>query len=146
LVSATQDEVWGALTDPALLADCTPFVRRIAAVDDTHWYWELASLDVLGLKVSRSFTERMTFTPKERIDFRHEPPAGETEKAGVAGWYALTPEGEGTRLETEMSITVDLPLPRAAGGAVRATMGRVLDQMGERFSRSLLEHLHARRL
>jgi hypothetical protein len=128
------------------VARCTPFVSGIEAVDADHWCWELTGLDVLGLKVSRSFTERMTFTERSRIEFRHEPPPGTTEKAGVAGWYALATEDAGTRLETDMAITVDLPLPRAAGGAVRATMERVLEQMGERFSRTLLEHLHARRV
>jgi hypothetical protein len=42
-----------------------------------------------------------------------------------------------------MEITVDLPLPRASAPAVRSVMGRVVDQMGDRFSAGLLRHLGA---
>ena len=72
------------------------------------------------------------------------PPAGAAERSGVEGWYALSDDESGTRLDTSMEITVDLPLPRMAGGAVRSTMCRVIDQMGERFSKNLLAHLDAR--
>jgi hypothetical protein len=38
---------------------------------------------------------------------------------------------------------VDLPLPKASGRAVRASMGKVIDVMGDRFSQRLLDHLGA---
>ena len=49
----------------------------------------------------------------------------------------------GTRLDTSMRITLDLPLPKAAGRAVQGTVCRVIEQMGDRFSRNLLDHLGA---
>ena len=52
--------------------------------------------------------------------------------------------GEGTSLVTELEITLELPLPKAAGRAVRATMSKVIDTMGDRFSKNLLEHLGAK--
>ncbi|HYF71701.1 MAG TPA: SRPBCC family protein [Nocardioides sp.] len=143
VIDAPRERVWSALTDPGVVADLTPFVRTIRA-DGAHWCWEMTGLKVLGIGVAPAFTEQMTFDEPERIGFRHDPPPGSNERSAVEGWYALAEHEAGTRLDTSMEITLDLPLPRAAGGAVRATMCRVIDQMGERFSRNLLAHLGAR--
>jgi carbon monoxide dehydrogenase subunit G len=145
VITASRDQVWEVLTDPALIARMTPFARTITA-DGEHWRWELSGLKVLGVGVAPAFTERMTYDEPRRIDFRHDPPAGGTERAGVEGWYALEEVADGTRLETSMQVCVDLPLPRAAGGAVRRAMTAVLDQMGDRFSANLLAHLDARQV
>ena len=60
----------------------------------------------------------------------------------MSGWYALTPADEKqTRLETSLEICVDLPLPRAAGPAVRRAMKGVMATMGDRFAKGLLAHL-----
>jgi carbon monoxide dehydrogenase subunit G len=145
VVLASQQDIWAALVDPDLMARLTPFLKQVTA-DGEHWRWEMSGIDVLSLKVAPTFTERMIFTEPDRIEFHHDPPAGATEKAGVAGWYQLTPVDDGigaTRLATELEITLDLPLPRAAGGAVRAAMRTVVDLMGDRFSRNLLDHLGA---
>ena len=88
----------------------------------------------------------MVFTEPDRIEFHHDPPAGAKEKAGVEGWYHLTSadgDADATLLVTELEITLDLPLPRASGRAVRATMRKVIDTMGDRFSQNLLDHLGA---
>lgn len=140
VVRAPQSEIWDALIDPDLIARFTPFVRRIT-VDGEHWVWELTGLEVAGIGVSRVFTEQLTLIEPERIEFHHDPPPGTKEKAGVEGWYALSPVGSDTRLLTSLEITVDLPVPKAAGGAVRAAMERVMRTMGDRFSANLLEHL-----
>jgi carbon monoxide dehydrogenase subunit G len=140
VVLAPQQEIWDALVDPALMARFTPFLKSITA-DGDLWRWQLSGLNVLGAKVSPAFTERMVFREPHRIEFRHDPPAGTTEQAGVAGWYALTPTDDGTELVTELEITLDLPLPKASGPAVRAAMRKVIDRMGDRFSENLLEHL-----
>jgi carbon monoxide dehydrogenase subunit G len=142
VVAAPRAEIWGALTDPALIAELTPFVRRITA-DGEHWRWELSGLKVLGVGVEPAFTELMTYDEPQRIEFRHDPPDGETERSGVEGWYELVEVAEGTRLVTSLEITLDLPLPRASSRAVKAAMGKVIDQMGERFSKNLLAHLDA---
>jgi carbon monoxide dehydrogenase subunit G len=142
VVTAPRAAIWAALTDPALVAELTPFVRRITE-DGDHWRWELSGLKVLGVGVEPAFTELMTYDEPERIEFRHDPPHGERERSGVEGWYELTEVDEGTRLVTSLEITLDLPLPRASSRAVKAAMGRVVGQMGERFSKGLLAHLDA---
>ncbi|CAI9402384.1 SRPBCC family protein [Nocardioides sp. T2.26MG-1] len=143
VVDAPRHRIWAALTDPDLVAELTPFVRTIRE-DGEHWRWEMSGLKVLGVGVAPSFTERMTYDEPERIEFRHDPPAGATERSSVEGWYSLDEHRAGTRLVTSLEISLDLPLPRASGRAVRATMNRVIDQMGDRFSRNLLAHLGAR--
>ena len=140
VVLAPQQDIWDALVDPTLMAQFTPFLKRITA-DGDHWVWEMSGIDVLGVKVAPSFTEKMTFAEPDRIEFRHDPPAGTKEKAGVEGWYELTPTDDGTKLVTELEITLELPLPKASGRAVRAAMGKVIDTMGDRFSQNLLDHL-----
>ena len=147
VVLAPQQDIWDALVDPDLMARFTPFLKKITA-DGDHWVWEMSGIDVLGVKVAPSFTEKMTFDEPDRIEFRHDPPAGQKEKAGVEGWYQLSPatDGEGTSLVTELEITLDLPLPKAAGRAVRATMSKVIDTMGDRFSKNLLDHLGAKQV
>lgn len=142
VVAAPRSEIWAALTDPSLVAEMTPFVRRITA-DGDHWRWEMSGLSVLGVGVSPAFTEKMTYDEPERIEFRHDPPPGATERSAVEGWYELEEVEGGTRLTTSLEITLDLPLPKVSGRAVRATMNTVIDQMGERFSRNLLAHLGA---
>jgi carbon monoxide dehydrogenase subunit G len=143
VVDAPRDRIWTVLTDPGLVAELTPFVRTIRE-EGEHWRWELSGLKVLGVGVAPAFTERMTYVEPERIEFRHDPPPGTTERSSVEGWYSLTEHHAGTRLVTALEITLDLPLPRVSGPAVRATMSRVIDQMGGRFSRNLLAHLGAR--
>ena len=142
VVLADQQAIWDALVDPDLVAQFTPFLKDITA-DGDHWLWTMGGIDVLGLKVAPAFTERMVFSEPDRIEFHHDPPRGRPEKAGAEGWYALTPTDDGTELVTELEITLDLPLPRASGRAVRATMRKVVDSMGDRFSQRLLDHLGA---
>ncbi|MDN4172134.1 hypothetical protein QWY28_04195 [Nocardioides sp. SOB77] len=144
VVLAPRQAIWDVLTDPALVAELTPLLRRIDA-EGEHWTWHMTGLDVLGVQVSPTFTERMSYRELERIDFTHEPPAGVTERAGVEGWYVLTEvpesEGGGTHLATSLDITLELPLPKLSSPAVTAAMRGVMGQMGERFSRNLLAHL-----
>jgi hypothetical protein len=146
VVLAPQTAIWKVLVDPGLMAELTPFLKQITA-DGEHWRWEMSGIDVLGLKVAPSFTERMTFVEPERIEFRHDPPADVKEKSGVEGWYDLSPvpeaEGGGTFLATDLTISLDLPLPKLSSRAVRATMAKVVDTMGDRFSANLLDHLGA---
>ena len=144
VVLAPPQAIWDVLVDPDLMARFTPFLESITA-DGDHWRWQLSGLNVLGAKVAPAFTERMVFSEPDRIEFRHDPPAGTTEQAGAAGWYALSParhdNGAATELATELEITLNLPLPKASGPAVRAAMRKVIDRMGDRFSENLLEHL-----
>lgn len=142
VVSAPRAAIWDVLTDPALVAELTPFVRTITA-DGDHWHWQLSGLRVLGVGVAPAFTELMVLDEPQRIAFRHDPPHRQPERSGVEGWYALTEVAEGTRLVTSLEISLELPLPRAARRAVKAAMTGVIDQMGERFSKNMLAHLEA---
>ncbi len=144
VVTASQDEVWAALTDPDLVARLTPFLRTVRERGE-HWVWELARVPVLGTSFSFTFTERMTFDEPHHIEFAHDPEAGHAEEnAGVDGWYRLSPEEDGTCLETSMAISVELPFPGLTRPAVTAAMKGVVALMGQRFSHNLLEHLGAR--
>ena len=143
-VTATSEDVWAALTDPALLASFTPFLHRVTAEGDDHWVWEMTKVPVLGKSFAFTFRERMTFDEPHRIEFTHDPAPGAQEAAGVEGWYALEPRGEQTNLRTSLTITVDLPFPGLLRPAVTAAMKAVVALMGQRFSANLLQHLHAR--
>lgn len=140
VVAADRAAIWAVLTDPALLARLTPFVRRISA-DGDAWFWEMSGLEVLNVGFAPKFTEAMTFTDLERIDFEHAPPSGVREKAGVRGHYVLEEVEGGTHLATLLEVTVDLPLPKVSAPAVRTAMKGVMATMGDRFSRNLLQHL-----
>ncbi len=143
-VTAAPGEVWAALTDPGTVARLTPFLRSVRQRGE-HWVWEMTRVPVLGRSFSFTFTERMTFDEPHRIEFTHDPAAGDGgEVAGVEGWYALSPRGEHTHLETSMAITVDLPFPGVTRPGVTTAMKGVVALMGQRFSHNLLEHLHAR--
>ena len=138
-LSASRGRVWDALTDTALLARLTPYVRRIDDHGD-RWTWHLVQIPVLGSMVSPSFTEVMTFDEPSRIDFVHDPERRD-EKAGVEGSYVLKDTGGGTDVSIELAITVDLPFPALARPAVKAAMRAVVATMGYRFSHNLVRHL-----
>lgn len=143
-VPVARDEVWAVLTDPDLLAELTPLVARI---DDqgSHWCWHLAGIEALGLRIAPSFRERMEFVDGRRLVYRHEPEPGRTERAGADGTYHLDDHGDGgTCLEVDITLHVDLPLPRAAGPAVRRVMERSMHTTGQRFGVNLLTHLGVR--
>jgi len=143
-VTAHPEEVWSALSEPTLIAQLTPFLKKVSPHGDEHWVWELTRIPVLGKSFSFTFTERMSFDEPHRIEFVHDPSAGtDHELAGVEGWYALTRHPKGTHLQTSMDITVELPFPALTRPAVTAAMKGVVALMGQRFSSNLLHHLNA---
>ncbi len=140
IVPHERSRIWDALVDPDLVARFTPFVKRITS-DGDHWIWSMSGLEVMGIGFAPVFTERMVLTDQERIEFKHDPPGGAKERAGVTGWYALSDAEGGTRLETTMDICASLPLPRLSTPAVRSAMKGVMATMGDRFAKNLLDHL-----
>lgn len=144
-VSAPRSAVWAALTDPDLLPQLTPLLESISADGDT-WCWSMMKISALGVSVAPSFTEKMTFDEPGRIEYTHTPPNGARERAGAEGVYDLTDIESGTRLSIELTLHVDLPLPKAAEPAVRRVMEKTMQRTGERFSQNLLRHLDAREL
>jgi carbon monoxide dehydrogenase subunit G len=138
-VDAKPAQVWDALTDPALLPRLTPYLREIE-VDGDRWVWHLRRVPVLGIGIAPSFTEVMTFEPRSRITFAHDPERSD-ERAGVDGTYRLMPAGAGTDLAIDLAITVELPFPSIARPAVHTAMRGVVAGMGSRFAAHLVRHL-----
>ena len=140
VVAADRDAIWAALTDPDLLPRLTPLLRHIET-DGDRWRWELTRIPVLGVSISPSFTERMHFDPPERIEYTPAPPPGRIEHTAAEGWYQLDEVEGGTRLRISLTLSVDLPLARAARPAVQRVMRIVMARTGERFAVNLLRHL-----
>ncbi|MFP5321261.1 MAG: CoxG family protein [Acidimicrobiia bacterium] len=140
-VPAPRQAIWEVLTDPAALTDLTPLLTRID-VDGDRWCWQMAGIRALGIEVAPSFTERMTFDAPERIEFRHEPPTGTTERAGADGVYELHELApDRTHLSIDITLSVELPLPaisrRAVEKVMTSTMARTGDVFAERLARRL---------
>ena len=136
-----RERIWEVLTDPGCLAALTPLIRDITAEGDT-WCWQLSGISALGVSVAPSFTEQMTFTPVERIEYRHAPPSGTTEKAGADGVYTLTElDADHTRLFVDLTMWVDLPLPKLSRRAVERVMAESMQRAGDRFAENLYRHL-----
>lgn len=139
-VPAAADRIWAALTDPDTLVALTPLLTRIDADGDV-WVWRMQGLSALGVGLTPVFTEAMTFETERHIGFVHAPPPGSHERSGAEGTYDLTPTEGGTHLAISLTVTIDAPLPRAAGGVVTRAMASTMDRMGDRFAANLLEHL-----
>jgi carbon monoxide dehydrogenase subunit G len=136
-----RQRIWEVLTDPGCLASLTPLIRDITADGDT-WCWQLSGISALGVSMAPSFTERMVFTPVERIEYHHAPPAGTTEKAGAEGVYTLSElDGDRTRLFIDLTMWVDLPLPKLSRRAVERVMAESMQRAGDRFAENLYRHL-----
>lgn len=140
IVPADRMDIWRALTDPNLLPELTPMLRRIDA-DGDLWTWHMTRISALGVSISPSFTEQMTFTDGHRIEYTHTPPSGARERAGAEGCYDLSDVDGGTGLKISLTLEVDLPLPRSATPAVRRVMQTTMNRMGDKFSANLLHHL-----
>ena len=145
VISADREAVWKALTDPALLPELTPLLRNITTDGDT-WCWQMARIAALGVSVSPAFTEKMTFEDGHRIAYSHHPPPGKRERAGAEGVYELSDVEGGTHLDIELTLSVELPLPKAAAPAVQRVMRSTMDRTGDKFSANLLKHLGAKEL
>ncbi|MTV24950.1 hypothetical protein FTX61_05905 [Nitriliruptoraceae bacterium ZYF776] len=143
VVPAERQAIWDVLTDAPVLAQLTPLVDHIDDLGE-HWCWHLAGISALGVSVAPTFRERMTFEDGHRLEFAHDPPEERSERAGADGTYELADADGGTRLAIEITIHVELPLPRTAGPAVRRVMETSMTRTGERFGRNLLAHLGVR--
>lgn len=140
VVAADRAAIWEVLTDPALLAQMTPLVEHIDDLGE-HWCWHLTGIHALGVSVAPSFRERMRFDEGRRLTFDHDPPEEHLERGGADGVYELDDVADGTQLRIDITIHVELPLPRTAGPAVRRVMERSMARTGQRFGRNLLDHL-----
>lgn len=139
VVPAARLAIWDLLADPDSLASLTPLVTGIDAAGD-RWTWHLAGIRALGVCVAPSFTELMTFDHGRHIGFRHDRAAG-GEQAAVEGGYWLADVDGGTELRIDLTMSVELPLPRLARGAVEKVMAATMARTGTRFARTLYERL-----
>jgi carbon monoxide dehydrogenase subunit G len=141
-VPASREAIWSVLRDAQALADVTPLVRAID-VDGDRWTWHLRGISALGLSVTPSFTELMTFDEPREIRFAHRPPDGRAERAGANGVYTLTElDRHRTRVAIDITLCVELPLPRLSRRAVEAVMATTMQRTGDRFSANLYRRLH----
>ena len=141
VVPTDVDALWAVLTDPDALAELTPLVARIEARGD-RWSWTLVGVSALGVSAAPTFTERMTFEPRRRIVFAHDPNPGQRERAGADGVYELVEVGaSATQLSIDITAWVELPLPTIARSAVERVMSATMQRAGDRFARGLYTRL-----
>ena len=139
-VPAPIEDIWAVLRSPETLAELTPLLDSITVSGD-HWCWQMGGFSALGVEIAPSFTERMDFVEQQSIRFTHEPPAGSTERAGADGLYTLEAMGpDRTRLDIDITLHVELPLPRASRRAVERIMSSTMVRTGNVFA----ERLYAR--
>lgn len=142
VLPVARHRIWQLVSDPVALAHLTPLVDHIEVDGDT-WCWTLTGIAALGVSIAPSFTERMRFVPEERIEFRHEPPGPERrERAGAEGVYLLDSLGDtSTRLDIDITLCVELPLPGFARGAVERVMAATMQRTGDAFAANLYARL-----
>lgn len=143
LVEAPRSDIWAQVSDPQRLAELTPLLDRIEVSDDgARWTWYLGGISALGVEVAPSFTEAMTFDAPSIIRFRHDPPADAKEFASAEGEYHLTEVGPScTRLDIDLTLSVDLPLPRLVRSTVERIMSLTMTRTGDVFARRLYDAL-----
>lgn len=133
--------MWRLLADAAELTALTPLVRRIDVAGST-WVWHLRGITALGVSVEPSFTEQMEFDEARSIMFEHRPPDGVSERAGAHGRYELHDLGDGRcRLFIDITLCVELPLPRLSRRAVEKVMAATMQRTGDRFAVNLYRRL-----
>jgi carbon monoxide dehydrogenase subunit G len=140
IVPADRMAIWAALTDPKLLPELTPLLSKIET-DGDLWTWHMKRISALGVGITPSFTERMSFVEGSRIEYSHEAPEGVSERAGAEGIYDLSDVEGGTRLKIKLTLQVELPLPRRLAPAVSRVMKGTMERTGDKFSANLLRHL-----
>lgn len=129
------------ISDATSLAELTPLIKTID-VDGDIWVWHLLGISALGVSVTPSFSELMTFDEPGEIRFTHQPPDGRSERAGASGVYTLEDLGDGsTRLSIDITLCVELPLPRLSRRVVEATMDSMMQRTGDRFATNLYRRL-----
>lgn len=139
-MAAPRPDIWAVLTDPVLLPKLTPLLDRIDTSGDL-WTWHMKQIAGLGVGISPEFTEKMVFDDGKRIDYTHTPPEGVHERTGAEGWYVLKDVEGGTHLSISLTLSVELPLPKAARRAVQGIMKSTMTRTGDKFSTNLVRHL-----
>jgi carbon monoxide dehydrogenase subunit G len=141
VLPVARERIWALVSDPDELTELTPLLRRIDRRGD-FWEWRLLGIEALGVSIAPSFTERMRFSAPHLIEFEHAPPLDRGELAGVDGSYRLDEIGESTtRLHIDITLCVELPLPRVARRVVERTIAATMQRTGDGFARNLCDRL-----
>ncbi len=141
VVPADRERIWAVLRDADTLAALTPLVRSIDVSGDI-WVWHLRGISAVGVSVTPSFTELMSFDEPKLIQFAHQPPNGHNERAGAGGTYGLERiDDDHTRLSIDITLCVELPLPRLSRRVVEATIVSMMQRTGDRFATNLYDRL-----
>lgn len=134
---------------PFLYAECRIYYGSVLTAkgrwsdaEGDVWIWHLLGVGALGVSVAPTFTERMTFREPSSIHYEHHLPDGRTERAGANGVYELEERADGcTRLSIDITLCVELPLPRLSRRAVERVMATTMRRTGDRFAVNLYRHL-----
>lgn len=141
VVPAPRTAIWDVLRSPDELVALTPLLCDIT-VDGDRWTWTMGGFSALGVEIAPRFTERMTFEPEHEIRFEHAPPPGAHERAGAHGVYRLGDLGpDRTELSIDITLHVELPLPRATRRAVERVMASSMARTGDVFAQRLYRRL-----
>lgn len=142
-LKSSREQIWKALTDPALVTELTPYLHRID-VEGDRWVWHVTKIPILGKSIGSTFTEVMTFDEPTRIRFTHDPGKSD-EQTEVQGEYHLEDRTDGgTRVSIDIEVVVELPFPKAMRRPVEGAIRTVMAGMGKVFARKLLKHLGER--
>lgn len=140
-VPTDAERIWTVLAKAELVAELFPLVARIEPRGDV-WRWTLAGVSRRGVQIAPSFTERMTFVPISRVEFRHEPPPGSKERIGLVGVHQITKVDDATsKLRIDLELRLQLPLPEFGRRVVERVMAAGLRRAGTTFSRNLYAYL-----
>jgi carbon monoxide dehydrogenase subunit G len=141
VVPASRERIWQLLQKADVLASLTPLVQSIDVAGDL-WTWHMRGISALGVSVTPTFTEKMTFDEPNEIRFAHQPPDGHSERAGASGTYVLESlDDSRTRLSIDITICVELPLPRLSRRAVEPVIAATMQRTGDRFATNLYQRL-----
>lgn len=137
-INVQPERVHEIMADPDLLAKLTPLVQKITT-DGDRWRWQLVGINALGLSIAPAFLSVMDIG-EECITFRPDPHA--SEMATASGELSVTADGPAhTSLAIDLVATIDLPVPKMMGAAVRRVMFETMKVGGARFADHLLRHL-----
>ena len=110
IVLAPQQDIWDALVDPDLMAQFTPFLKRITA-DGDHWRWEMSGIDVARTQ-DRAGVHREDGLRRARPD--RLPPRPALGDEGEGRRRGLVPAVAGRRTATEPRWSRSWPSPSSS--------------------------------
>ncbi len=138
LVPASQDKVWAALNDPAVLAKCIPGCQKLEMTGPN----EMTATVVIKVgPVKASFSGKVTLSD---IDAPNSYRISGEGSGGVAGFakggaaVKLTPEGpEATRLDYAVDAQIGGKLAQLGGRLIDATAKKLAGEFFEKFAAEL---------